>query len=290
MKTREKMVYRGVYYGFDALEAKIRFDLPEINQYTMDTSGGIMDAKNVPLHKVIRDNIINDILRDIYEPGSLLPKQENYAEQFGVSRTTVRKAIDDLVRRGVLITVKGKGTFVCNYKRSRHSMVRTLSYSEAISASKHLVSKVLLQMKTQATIGVARQLQIEEGATVICLRRLRLVNELPFNLQTSYLNWNQVSNIDFNNENFETASLFKVLKDKAMLIPKFQEEEIRAVRCPEDVAGHLGIEPNDPVLLIFRTVYSENGKPMEYCEDYECTDLKGLKITTTAVTAPNNDT
>lgn len=248
-----------------------------------------MDTKNVPLHKIIRDSIINDILRDIYEPGSLLPKQETYAELFGVSRTTVRKAIDDLVRRGVLVTVKGKGTYVCDYKRSRHSMVRTLSYSEAILASRQLVSRVLLQTKMCATIGIARQLQIKEGDPIICLRRLRIVNGLPFNLQTSYLNMNQLSEVDFNKENFETDSLFRVLKEKSGLIPKYQEEEIRAIRCPEDIAYYLDMEPNDPVLLIFRTVFTENGTPMEYCEDYECTDLKGLKITTMAVSSSKEE-
>ena len=236
----------------------------------------------VPAHILIRDSIINDIMRDIYEPGSLLPKQTYYAEKFGVSRSTVRKAIDDLVSRNVLITVKGQGTYVCDYKRSRHGIVRSLSFSDAVQPERQLISKTLFLGEAVATLGVAKQLHIREGDPIICLKRLRIIDDVPNSFQNSHLNIQKVKHIDFSKVNLERDSLFRVLREEAGLIPTYQEEEIRAVRCPADISYLLHIAENDPVLMIFRTVYDQNNVPMEYCEDYECTDLKGLKITTFA--------
>ena len=241
-----------------------------------------MKNGQIPAHIQIRDSIINDIMRDIYEPGSMLPKQTYYAEKFGVSRSTVRKAIDDLVSRNVLVTVKGQGTYVCDYKRSRHGVKRSLSFSEAVQPERKLLSKVLLIKETAATIGIARQLRIEEGAPVLCIKRLRIIDGVPNSLQISHLNLKQVEQVDFENADLERGSLFTLLREQAGLAPEYQEEEIRAVRCPADVSYLLQVEENDPVLMIFRTVYDRNNEPMEYCEDYECTDLKGLKITTYA--------
>lgn len=239
-----------------------------------------MDSKQAPLHKIIRDYIINEIMRGTYEAGSMLPKQEVLAEQFGVSRTTVRKAVDDLSERGVLMAVKGKGTYVCQYKRDRHRLERSLSYSDAAHLKKSLTSKLIDLRIIEAQRGVAKQLGILPGDSVWVIERLRIVNAVAENYQITHLNHSLVRHIDFRSEDMEQRSLFDLLAQKAGLIPAYHDEEIRAVRCPAKVAKHLRIEENDPVLLIFRTVYTEDNVPMEYCEDYECTDVKGLKITT----------
>ena len=70
-----------------------------------------MEKRNMgPKHKQIKEDIVEDILGGVYEPGDMIPKQSDYAKEYNVSRLTVRKAIDDLVAKGILRTEKGKGT------------------------------------------------------------------------------------------------------------------------------------------------------------------------------------
>jgi len=239
-----------------------------------------MKSNNIPAHIMIRESIINDIMRGVYEKGSMLPQQSYYAEKYGVSRATVRKAMDQLIHQNVIVTVKGKGTFVCDYKQARHGFSRKLSFSEDLPSYRKLHSRVLALSEEKATVGVARQLQIQENDPVVRIARLRIVNDIPHSVQITYLNKRLVSNIDFAQEDLENGSLFQVLHQKAGLLSAYQEEEIRAVICPENIAHQLQLSANAPVLLIFRTVYTDHDVPMEYCEDYESTETKGLKVTT----------
>ena len=241
--------------------------------------------ENIPIHIIIREAIINDILRDNYEPGMMIPPQAYFAKKYHVSRTTVRKAIDELVERQVLATTKGKGTIVRDYKRSRHGYERALSYSAAIQehgAGRLLESKLISVQNMKADCGIAKQLQIQEKAPVWCIQRLRIVDGIPYCYQISYLNAAQVKEIDFHEEDLEKQSLFHLLQVKAGLVPKYQEEEIRAVYCPAEIAKHFKVRENSPVLLVFRTVYNLDDVPMEYCEEYECSKTRGFKITTYA--------
>lgn len=234
---------------------------------------------NTATYKAIREDIVNDIIRGIYEPGSTIPKQEDYAAKFGVSRGTVRRAIDELVKRGVLQTTKGRGTVVADYKESRVLARRNLSFHDTKRIDRQeLVSRVVEISTLHAPPWLARQLCINVGAPVVHIKRVRIVNGHPENYQFSYFAKQQMGNIDFEKADLVHGSLFGLIAGEAGLYATGQDEEIRAVRCPENVAEELEMKAGEPVVLIIRTVYSQNDMPLEYCEDYECTDIKGLKI------------
>lgn len=235
------------------------------------------------VYKLIREDIVEDILTGIYEPGEMIKGQEIYARKFNVSRATVRKAIDELVEKKVLFTVKGKGTFVSEQTTSKTRSGRKLSFSESERVkTQKLSSKIIALFECKANKRIARQLGIELDATVVCLKRVRMVNGIAENYQISYLNKELIQDIDFSKEDMSSSFLFKLLKEKAGLVPQYSDEEVRAVICPEDIAPELGICSDEPVLFIRRTTYSQQGRVMEYCEDYECSDIKGLKIRTFA--------
>ncbi len=241
------------------------------------------EGESMALYKAIREDIVQDILTGVYQPGEMIEGQEVYAKKFNVSRATVRKAIDELVDKKVLFTVKGKGTFVSEQGTSKGRTGRKLSFSESERVkSQKLTSKIIALYECTASKRVARQLAIELEEAVICLKRVRLVNGIPENYQISYLNKKLIENVDFSKEDMSTSFLFKLLREKAGLIPQYSDEEVRAVICPDHIAQDLEIEKGSPVLFIRRTTYSQQGMVMEYCEDYECSDVKGLKIRTFA--------
>lgn len=232
-------------------------------------------------YKMIRQQIIDDIERGVYEPGSTIPKQIELAEKYGVSRGTIRKALDDLIRRKVLITTKGTGTVVAELGREHADAYRPLSFSESKRVDqKNLRSKVLEVKKMTAEPWLAKQLYISVGAPVIHLKRVRILDGVPENYQCSYLSLARIAEMDIEQLDLETGSLFEAIRQETGLYAAMKNEEIRAVHCPDYVAEELHIEENAPVVLVMRTVFAQDNRPLEYCEDYECTDIKGLFFTT----------
>ena len=240
----------------------------------------MMVAHELTSYEVIRESIVNDILRGKYEVGQMIPKQVQLAEMFGVSRGTVRKAIDELVQRGMLSTVKGVGTFVATKKTSQ-SAQRPVSFSKAKRVSRDiLTSKVIEIREIAAEPWMAKQLCIPVGVAIVIIKRVRIVSGNPENYQISYLARQRMGNIDFAGADLVKGSLYELIWEQTGLLVTKKDEEIRAIRCPEDVALELNMGQNDPVLLILRTSYGQDGLPVVFCEDYECTDIKGLRIST----------
>lgn len=236
---------------------------------------------NRAIYKVIRENIVQDILSGVYESGDMINGQDYYAKKFNVSRATVRKAIDDLVEKQVLYTEKGKGTFVSKMRTNKERERRKLSFSESPRMKTHKFETVLDSLVYQrADLKIAKQLQINVGDEVIRIQRVRKVDGIAENYQTSYINCELISDIDFKEENLNNASLFELLGRKADLIPKYSDEEIRAISCPKEIEGKLPIKEGEPILFIKRVTYTKEDIVMEYCEDYECSDIKGLKVRT----------
>ena len=238
-------------------------------------------SNNKAIYKVIRESIVQDILSGVYESGDMINGQDYYAKKFNVSRATVRKAIDELVERQVLYTEKGKGTFVSNMRTNKERERRKLSFSESPRRKTHKFETVLDGLVYQkADLKIAKQLQVNVGDEVVRIQRIRMVDGIAENYQTSYINCKLVYNIDFKSKNLNNNSLFELLREESNLVPKYSDEEIRAISCPKEVEGKLPIKEGEPILFIKRVTYTKEDIVMEYCEDYECSDIKGLKVRT----------
>ncbi|MDE7221120.1 MAG: GntR family transcriptional regulator, partial [Oscillospiraceae bacterium] len=238
--------------------------------------------KKIPEPKLIQDSIEHDLIRGVYEKGSMIPKQEFFSQKFGVSRTTVRKATDELIRNGILVSIKGKGTYVCDYGENVHLPVRPI-IAERTENRHKLLSRTLSIETIPATEAIAKQLRIPTGNDVVRIERVRLLDGKPLCIQISFLNGVDVKDVVFTKEYLDEGSLFRLLEEKAGLVAAFQDEVMRAIGCPPRIAACLDMEPQAPVIMIFRTAYARDGRVMEYCEDYENTDFQGLSICTRAI-------
>ncbi len=235
------------------------------------------------VYKKIREDIINNILSGVYSPHDMIETQEYFSQKFGVSRATIRKALDELVERQILYTVQGKGTFVADVRANKVRAMRKVSFSESERRTGNVFSSRVIEIiDIPADIKLAKQLGIELGEKVVCIKRIRLVNNFPENYQISYITKALVNNVNFEEEQLETGSLFKELREKAQLIPYYTDEEVRAISCPIDIADLLSIPSDEPLLFIRRLTYTKENVVMEYCEDYECSSVKGLKVRTYA--------
>ena len=172
-----------------------------------------MEKENMgPKHKQIKEDIVEDILGGVYEPGDMIPKQSDYARKYNVSRLTVRKAIDDLVMKGILRTEKGKGTFVQEVATKAYSYRRLAGFSSnVVSKTAKVHSKIVAIEELEADKTLASYLQIEEKDKVVLIGRLRYLNEVCVAYQKSYLPKKRVMGIDFEQENLSEDSLYDIL-------------------------------------------------------------------------------
>lgn len=244
-----------------------------------------MDKSNVgPKYKIIKEEIVEDILSGVYAPGDMIPKQSEYAEKYGVSRLTVRKAIDDLVMKGILETKKGKGTTVQEITAKANCYRRSLGLSSNVSSSKERVSSKLIHLdEGVADKALAKHLQIKEGSNVILIERLRYINDVCVALQKSYIPRKLVGNIDFVAENLDENSLYHVLQTKAGIVLSYVDERFRAIRADEEVSGYFNVEVGDPILYVCRTTYNMKQEPIEYCKSYESSDVNGVWVKSVSI-------
>lgn len=201
-----------------------------------------------------------------WQPGDRVPSEVELVKQFGVSRTTVRLALADLANQGLLTRLQGRGTFVAQPRIRQHPN-RLTSFTQDMQArGKHATSRLLRLEVVPASPSAARALEREPGASLIVLKRLRLADELPMAIETSYLVYElckALLKLDLT-----SRSLYHTLSVELNIIPAQANQEMQAVVCPPEEARLLGVPRGSPALHIIRTTYDQTGRPFEHVESY----------------------
>jgi GntR family transcriptional regulator len=197
--------------------------------------------KHVLVREYVRSLVVSA------EPGTPAPSERDLAVQFGVARMTVRHAIDALVAQGLLERIPGRGTFVT--KPLIDMQMRLSAFTEEMERrGKKPESKTILARRETAGPGVARALELEEGAPIAHWQRLRLADGLPMALQHVYLSLDLFPNFL---EDAQPSSLYFwfAMQD---LMPTWGEDSVTAGVATEQEAELLDLEPGSPVLHISR--------------------------------------
>ena len=140
----------------------------------------------IPLYQQLYDLLLDQIRSGIYPPGTKIPSEEELCKTYDLSRVTVRSALGRLVDDNILVKKHGKGTFVATpiFTESAYakgSFTRSCQQMGA-TPSTQVVSRKLVK----AGKALAKQLQMEEGAKAICIKRLRCINEVAAILEVDY--------------------------------------------------------------------------------------------------------
>src|SRR5690606_4704378 len=147
----------------------------------------LFPLSSVPLYGQLKELLRERILDGTYPPLSRMPSENELGRAFGVSRITVRQALGDLQKEGLIFKIHGKGTFVAKPKAFQN--VSTLQgLAESMSQMGHEVINRLhgLRHLAASARGAAR-LGLEEGAPVTEVMRVRLVNREPVSLEVTYV-------------------------------------------------------------------------------------------------------
>jgi GntR family transcriptional regulator len=192
-----------------------------------------------------------------------MPSEAELCQSYGISRTTVRKAIADLVQEGLIYTVQGKGTFVAP-KKLRSAWVQQSSglYADMTERGFKVTMQVLGVGLMLAEENIQAEIGLAEGAQVVKLRRLRFVDDKPFDIVTNYLPAARF--IDLEGEDFTNNSLYSILRNRYQVNFARGVRLVEAGACPADEARLLHIRPGAPILITHSTMFDEKGAAFEH--------------------------
>jgi GntR family transcriptional regulator len=216
----------------------------------------------LPLYAQLESIFAGEIASGALPPGSQLPNEEELIERYGVSRTTIRQTIQNLVRRGLIEIRRGKGTFVLHPKITQELRELSGFVEDMQSLGRHASAKVLDKQTVPASEFVARQLAISAGTPVVRIQRIRLADHAPLSFDETYLPLEIGEKILEND--LETEPVFSLLEQKYDTPLVEAEYRLEAVAADATVARALGIGAGSPIFLIERTSYTSGHQPIDY--------------------------
>jgi GntR family transcriptional regulator len=212
------------------------------------------------LANILREQIVQGKVQ-AHQP---IPAERQLEEIYSVSRTTIRQAIDLLVRQGYLYREHGKGTFVSPQKLQK-GISELTSFTEDMQRRGIAPGQKILEMgMVQPPENVRAHLEHPESAgPVLLVERLRLGDGVPMGLQTSYTILPEGQTIT-QEELERTGSIYLLLQEKFHLIPTDADETLEVTLATRREASLLQIKAGSPLLLSERTTYSQYRRVMEF--------------------------
>lgn len=147
----------------------------------------LLKSEPVPLYYQLNEVLRTQIQSGELAAGQSIPSERELCEQFGVSRATVRKALDALVQEGLLVREHGRGTFVAQPKVEQQFLGVRSFVKEMRLKGMNPEARILEVSQVPADPTIAALLQLTEGETIYKVIRLQLVNSIPWALVTIYL-------------------------------------------------------------------------------------------------------
>src|SRR3990170_4121224 len=127
---------------------------------------------STPLHRQLGAALAGDIRKGRFRPGQQIPSEREICEAYGVSRTTVRQTLNDLVAAGLLMRVPARGTFVVS-RRIDQDLTRVVRFSEAVSAAGYTPSSRLVDIhRLAAPAAISHALGLPAGERGVVIEML----------------------------------------------------------------------------------------------------------------------
>jgi GntR family transcriptional regulator len=217
---------------------------------------------HLPLYARVEQALVARISDGSLSPGTRLPSEDCLVQEYTVSRTTIRAAIQSLIQRGLVEIQRGKGTFVTLPKMTQELTELTGFVEDMQTLGRKATAKVLDQRIVAATVVVARQLALPQGSRVVRIQRVRLADGNPLSFDETYLPKELGRKITTNN--LETQPIFSLLEQKYNTPLVEAEYRLEASCADSAVAAALNLDIGSPIFLIERTSYSLGHQPVDY--------------------------
>jgi GntR family transcriptional regulator len=251
----------------DAVNAS-EIQLPSSLFVDIDRSGP------VPLYFQLANKIEAAITSGELPPGSRIENEIALGNRLNLSRPTIRRAIQELVDKGLLVRRRGIGTQVVQGSVRRNLELTSL-FEDLARTNQHPTTTLLLHETIGAEANVAEQLGIEEGAPVLHLRRVRSADRVPVGILENFL---PEEFTDITAEELQQFGLYQVMRARGVTI-RVARQRMGARLAAGDESRLLEISRSGAVLTMERTAYDNSGRAVEFGHHCYRPDLYSFEVT-----------
>lgn len=229
----------------------------------------------MPEYQRVYQSLKKMIKNGEYPVQTLLPTEPELEEIYKVSRTTIRRAIDLLVRDKLLAVTQGRGTEVLDFT-FHQNLSGISSVSQTLTAQGFKVeSKKIFVDRVKADDYLAANLQLEPGSELIRVQRIQTADDIPIAYMTNYIMAEKVDGI----EEHLTAlkSFYSFLENQYQLVVEASVDQLSAVNADFSQAEMLGVETGAALLVMDRVTYC-NKRPLTFDRSIIRADRYQFKI------------
>jgi GntR family transcriptional regulator len=228
-------------------------------------------AQDPLLYSRVETVLASEINHGDLKIGDQLPTEDILIARFEVSRITIRRAIQNLVGRGLVEIRRGKGTFVAAPKMTQELTELSGFVEDMHALGRKPTARVISKEVVTADTTVASHLALTKGERVVRIRRVRLADGVPISFDETFLPLEIGKKIITNNLRVEP--IFSLLERKYDIPLIEAEYKLEAVAAEAEVASALRVKQGSPIFRIERTSYSTGNRPVDYEKLYYRGDL-----------------
>ena len=221
-----------------------------------------LDPGPIPLYhqleRLLRDRIHNGE----FEPGAMLPTEERLCKDYGVSRITVRRALEALISQGLIVRRHGVGSFVAERRTGVRSVRLVGSLDEFLATAGALETRFLSIGTVDPPPNAAESLRLADGDKAVRLELMSLLEHRAVGyLEIFFPTWVGSA---ITRQDVETGEpTIRMIERKNNLRIERAEQIIEADFAGEKAAEYLGLRPGDPVIRVTRIYHAADGRPVE---------------------------
>jgi len=231
-------------------------------------------AGPIPMYFQIATRIEGAILSGALPPGSRLENEVALGERLGLSRPTVRRAIQDLVDKGLLVRRRGIGTQVVHGQVTRKVELTSL-YEDLAGDNRAPTTELLILDIVKADSRIASTLGVDSQSPVLHVKRVRCADGVPLAILENFL---PEEFVNLTAEDLQQHGLYQILRGRGVAI-RVARQNIGARRATAAESTLLEIDKNGPVLTMDRTAYDNSGRAIEFGHHSYRPDLYSFEIT-----------
>lgn len=215
-----------------------------------------------PLYEEVRQRITQALAAGEWKSGQLIPSEIELARQFGVSKGTVRRALDDLVAEKILVRRQGRGTFVATHSRDR-AMYHFFHLIGRDGSRDIPAATLLLYRAVKGTDQACGLLEVPKGSRLIDVHNLVSLKDVPVFIDDILIPQSLFTGLTEKIFSERESTIYALYQSRFNINVVRISEQLSAGHAPASHARRLGIGSATPVLVIDRVAYTYHDKPVE---------------------------
>lgn len=225
---------------------------------------GLDQESPCPLYVQLEKILRKKIERGFWKEDTRIPSENELSKEYGLSRMTVRSVLNKMSQEGLIYRVPGKGTFVSSNKIISRPLSQMGIRDQLEKMGYESVTRLIETKTMKCDRKLSRNLQLEIGAPVYMILRVRSVNDEPFSIHTSYLPVQYCQGIFERGYDFEHMQLCDILREGFGIEQNQMKETLEIVSARPEEAALLNVRNDYPLIHLENTLYSQSGEVTEY--------------------------